>query len=80
LFASSGVYRLFLRNYREQGVSGENEQPAKHHGAGSPEARDPMQLHRLHWLGPPWQQYNNDKNCQMLQFSHWGMVPPVDLL
>ena len=24
----------------------------KHHGAGPPEARDPMQLHRLRWLNP----------------------------
>jgi len=35
LFASSGVYRLFLLNYLAQGVSDKNEQPAKHHGAGS---------------------------------------------
>jgi len=50
LFASSEVYRLFLLNYRAQGVSGENEQPAKHHSAGPPEARGPIQLHRLHRL------------------------------
>ena len=31
----------------------------KHHGAGPPEARDPMQLHRLRWLkaGPGWSKY-----------------------
>ena len=42
LFASSEVYRLFLLNYWAQGVSGENEQPAKHHGSGSSEERGPM--------------------------------------
>ena len=31
-----------------QGVSGKNEQPSKRHGAGPPEARGPMQPHRLH--------------------------------
>jgi len=50
LYASSEVYRLFLLNYRAQGVSRKNEQPAKRYGAGPPGARGPMQLHRLHRL------------------------------
>jgi len=43
-------------NSLAQGVSGKNEQPPNHHCAGPPEARGPMQLHRLHRLkaGPAY--------------------------
>jgi len=47
----------FLLNYPAQGVSGKMNNLPKHHGAGPPEARGPMQLHRLHRLkaGPAFQ-------------------------
>jgi len=37
----------FLVHSQAQGVSGEMNNLPKHHGAGPPEARSPMQLHRL---------------------------------
>jgi len=37
----------FLLNSQAQGVSGKMNNLLKHHGAGPPEARGPMQLHRL---------------------------------
>jgi len=40
----------FLVHSQAQGVSGEMNNLPKHHGAGPPEARRPMQLHRLHRL------------------------------
>jgi len=46
----------FLLNSQEQGVSGKINKLTKHHGAGPPDTRGPMQLHRLHRLeaGPEW--------------------------
>jgi len=40
----------FLLNSRAQGVSGKNEQSTQTPWRGAPEARGPMQLHRLHRL------------------------------
>jgi len=40
----------FLLNSQAQGVSGKMNSLFKHHGAGPPEVRGPMQLHRLHRL------------------------------
>jgi len=37
----------FLLNYQVQGVSGKNEQSTQTPWHGAPEARGPMQLHRL---------------------------------
>jgi len=37
----------FLLNSQAQGVSGKKNNLPKHHGVGPPEARGPMQLHRL---------------------------------
>jgi len=39
-----------LLNSQAQGVPGKMNNLPKHHGAGPPEARGPMQLHRLHRL------------------------------
>jgi len=47
----------FVLKSQAQDVSGKMNNLPKHHGAGPPEARGPMQLHRLHRLkaGPaPW--------------------------
>jgi len=41
---------VFLLNSQAQGVSGKMNNLPKHHGAGHPVARGPMQLHRLHWF------------------------------
>jgi len=41
---------VFLLNSQAQGVSGKNEQSSQTPWRGVPEARDPMQLHRLHRL------------------------------
>jgi len=40
----------FLLNSQTQGVSGKNEQSTQTPWCGAPEARGPMQLHRLHRL------------------------------
>jgi len=40
----------FLLNSQPQGVSGKNEQSTQIPWRGAPEARGPMQLHRLHRL------------------------------
>ena len=40
----------FLLNSQALGVSGKMNNLPKHYGAGPPEARGPMQLHRLYWL------------------------------
>jgi len=40
----------FLLNSQAQGVSGKMNNLPKHHGAGLPDARGPMQLHQLHRL------------------------------
>jgi len=40
----------FLLNSQAQGVSGKNEQSTQTPWRGAPEARGPMQLHRLHRL------------------------------
>ena len=40
----------FLLNSQAQGVSGKNEQSTQTLWRGAPEARKPMQLHRLHRL------------------------------
>jgi len=40
----------FLLNSQAQGVSGKNEQSTHTPWRGAPEARGPMQLHRLHRL------------------------------
>jgi len=37
-------------NPQAQGASGKNEQSTQTPWGGAPEARDPMQLHRLHRL------------------------------
>jgi len=37
----------FLLNFQAQGASGKNEQSAQTPWRGAPEARGPMQLHRL---------------------------------
>jgi len=42
----------FLLNSQSQGASGKMNNLPKHHGAGTPEARGPMQLHRLKAGGP----------------------------
>jgi len=54
---------VFLLNSQAQGVSGKMNNLTKHHGAGPPETRDPMQLHQLHRLkvGPEWK--NPKLNC-----------------
>ena len=46
----------FLLNSQAQGVSGKNEQPTQTPWRRAPEARGPMQLHRLHRLkaGPAY--------------------------
>jgi len=61
LFVNNEIYKPFLLNSQAQGVSGKMNNLPKHHGAGSPEARGPMQLHRSHRLkaGP------EDKTKQM---------------
>jgi len=48
----------FLLNSQAQGVSGNNEQSTLTPWRGAPEARGPMQLHRLHRLkaGPAYAQ------------------------
>jgi len=40
----------FLLKSQVQDVSGKMNNLLEHHGAGPPEARGPLQLHRLHWL------------------------------
>jgi len=40
----------FLLSSQAQGVSGKNEQSTQTPWRGAPEARGPMQLHRLHRL------------------------------
>jgi len=48
LFANNQIYKSFLLNLRVQQVSGKNEYPAQIPWRWAPpEARDPMQLHRL---------------------------------
>jgi len=41
------IYMAFLLNYQAQGVSGKNEKSTQTPWRGAPEARGPMQLHRL---------------------------------
>ena len=50
-FVKNEIYMAFLLISQAQGVSGKHEQSAQTPWRGAPEARDPMQLHRLH-LGP----------------------------
>ena len=54
------IWRLL--NSQAQGVSGKNEQSTQTPWRGAPEARGPMQLHRLHRLkaGP-------DRRTQILK-------------
>jgi len=49
-FVNSEIYMAFLLNSQAQGASGKMNNLPKHHGAVPPEARGPMQLHRLHRL------------------------------
>ena len=49
-FVNRKIYISFLLNSQAQGVSGKTNNQHKHHGAGPPEARGPMQLQRLHQL------------------------------
>jgi len=49
-FVSNEIYVAFLLNSQEQGVSGKNEHSTQTPGRGAPEARGPMQQHRLHRL------------------------------
>ena len=49
-FVINEIYMAFVLNSQAQGVSGKMNILPKHHGAGPPEARGPMQLHRLHRL------------------------------
>jgi len=50
LFVNNEIYMAFLLNSQVQGVSGKNEQSTQTPWRGAPEARGPMQLHRLHRL------------------------------
>ena len=49
-FVNNEIYMALLLNSQAQGVSGKMNNLPKHHGTGPPEARGPMQLHRLHRL------------------------------
>jgi len=55
----------FLLNSQPQGVSGKVNNLPKYHGAGPPEVRDPMLLHRLHELkaGPVWRSCIPNLSC-----------------
>jgi len=58
LFANNEIYKPF-HNSRAHGVFGKNKRPVQPPWRGAPEARGPMQPHRLHRLkaGPayiPW--------------------------
>jgi len=46
-FVNNEILMAFLANSQAQGVSGKNEQSAQTPWQGAPEARGPMQLHRL---------------------------------
>jgi len=48
LFVNNEIYLAFLLISQPQGVSGKNEQSIQTPWRGAPEARSPMQLHRLH--------------------------------
>jgi len=58
-FVDNEIYMAFVLNSQAQGVSGNMNNLPKHHGAGIPEARGPMQLHRLHRLkaGPGYTEW-----------------------
>jgi len=47
-FVNNEIYMAFLLNSQALGVSGKMNNLPKHYGAGPPEARGPMQLHRLY--------------------------------
>jgi len=49
-FVNNEIHMAFLLNSQAQDVPGKMTNLPKHHGAGSPEARGPMEQHRLHWL------------------------------
>jgi len=48
LFANNEIYKRFLLNSLAQGYLEKMNNLLKHQGAGTLEARSPMQLHRLH--------------------------------
>ena len=50
LFAKNEIYKPFPLTSQAHGVSAKKNNLPKHHGAGPPEARGPMQLQRLHRL------------------------------
>jgi len=70
LYASSEVYRLFLLNYRAQGVSRKNEQPAKRYGRGPQERGAQCSCIGCIGLGPALgnieQHYNIRLHCSFM--------------
>jgi len=67
-FVDNEIYMAFLLNSQALGVSGKNEQSSQPPLRGAPEARGPMQLHRLHRLkaGPSRNNIKTRRNS-----IHW---------
>jgi len=61
----------FLLNSQAQGLSGKNEQSTQTPWRGAPEARGPMQLHRLHRLkAGPAADSGTPRSFMLLEMKH----------